>query len=133
MTTRIAACACGQLTVTCRGEPIRVSICHCLDCQRRTGAPFGQQARFAEADVTVAGEARIFERVGDAGGRGAHRFCPHCGSTVFWTNDPEPGVIAVAVGAFADPMFPPPQRSVYEARRHPWTRGEDPSDMEHIG
>ena len=28
---------------------------------------------------------------------------------------------AVAVGAFADPKFPPPTVAVYEARRHPWT------------
>jgi hypothetical protein len=26
----------------------------------------------------------------------------------------------VAVGAFADPAFPPPQDSVYDCRRHPW-------------
>lgn len=28
----------------------------------------------------------------------------------------------VAVGAFADPAFPPPQDSVYECRRHAWVR-----------
>jgi len=26
----------------------------------------------------------------------------------------------VAVGAFGDPSFPPPQVSVYDCRRHPW-------------
>jgi hypothetical protein len=31
-----------------------------------------------------------------------------------------PDVVAVAVGAFADPTFPPPTVAVYEARRHPW-------------
>ncbi len=30
-------------------------------------------------------------------------------------------MIAVPVGAFADPSFPPPQVSVYDIRRHPWT------------
>jgi len=28
----------------------------------------------------------------------------------------------VAVGAFADPTFPPPQSSVYDSRRHPWVQ-----------
>jgi hypothetical protein len=29
-------------------------------------------------------------------------------------------MIAVPVGAFADPTFPPPTISVYGVRRHPW-------------
>ena len=28
--------------------------------------------------------------------------------------------MAVPIGAFADPGFPPPTVSVYESRRHPW-------------
>ena len=35
MEKRTATCRCGQLQVTCEGEPVRVSVCHCLDCQRR--------------------------------------------------------------------------------------------------
>ncbi|HEY0189854.1 MAG TPA: hypothetical protein VGC42_01950 [Kofleriaceae bacterium] len=34
--------------------------------------------------------------------------------------DTMPGVLAVPVGAFADPTFPPPRIVVYTARRHPW-------------
>jgi hypothetical protein len=32
----------------------------------------------------------------------------------------KPETIAVAVGAFADPAFPPPSKVVYEEHRHPW-------------
>ena len=39
-------------------------------------------------------------------------------ATVFYATDPE--LIAVPIGAFADPTFPPPTISVYELRRHPW-------------
>ena len=46
VSTRHAACSCGQLRLTVEGEPVRVSICHCLACQRRTGSVFGVQARF---------------------------------------------------------------------------------------
>jgi DNA topoisomerase IB len=48
MTERHASCSCGQLAVVTRAEPIRISICHCLACQRRTGSVFGTQARFPE-------------------------------------------------------------------------------------
>jgi len=46
MTTRRAACSCGQLQLTIEGEPSRISMCHCLECQRRTGAAISNQARF---------------------------------------------------------------------------------------
>ena len=57
MATRRAACSCGQLHLTIEGEPARISMCHCLACQRRTGAVFGSQSRFRPDQVTVAGKA----------------------------------------------------------------------------
>ncbi|OAE19403.1 hypothetical protein AXG93_1224s1000 [Marchantia polymorpha subsp. ruderalis] len=45
-----------------------------------------------------------------------YHFCPDCGSTVYYENEDTPGVYAVPVGAFADPTFPAPQRSIYENR-----------------
>jgi hypothetical protein len=44
MTTRRAACSCGQLQLMIEGEPSRISMCHCLECQRRTGAVISNQA-----------------------------------------------------------------------------------------
>jgi hypothetical protein len=44
-------------------------------------------------------------------------FCPDCGATVFYRLDSAPNLIAVPIGAFADPGFPPPTISVYESRR----------------
>ncbi len=130
MSSRVAQCSCGQLKVTCEGEPIRVSICHCLACQRRTGSPFGQQARWSGERVNVEGTATIFVRVGDEGGTARFRFCPSCGATVYWTNDEMPGMVAVPVGAFADPSFPGPTFSVYEERKHGWVKV--PEDIEHM-
>jgi hypothetical protein len=120
VTTREGTCSCGQLRVSCRGEPVRISICHCLDCQKRTGSAFGYQVRFPTDRVTVAGEVKEFERLGDSGQTLTFRFCPRCGSTVYWTLPSQPGLIAVAVGAFADPNHPAPRFSVYERRRHHW-------------
>lgn len=118
--TRTAACSCGQLSVVCDGEPVRVSLCHCLACQRRTGSPFSLQARWPGERVTIAGPAQQYVRVGDEGGRATFRFCPTCGTTVYWVNEAMPDMVMVPVGAFADPTFPPPQISVYRARRHAW-------------
>ena len=45
MTTRRAQCSCGQLAAICAGEPVRVSVCHCLECKRRSGSAFSNNAR----------------------------------------------------------------------------------------
>jgi hypothetical protein len=117
---REASCSCGQLTLTVEGDPIRISMCHCLACQRRTGSAFGIQARFPADRVRVSGRYTEYVRISDEGEERTFRFCPDCGATVFWTLDAVPDAIAVPIGAFADPAFPPPTVSVYDSRRHPW-------------
>ena len=130
MTTRRAACSCGQLTLAAEGEPLRISICHCLDCQRRTGSVFGVQARFPRDKVGVEGRSSAYVRTSDSGNRATFHFCPDCGATVYYELEQVPDAIAVPVGAFADPAFPAPRVSVYEERRHAWVGM--PADVEHL-
>ena len=120
MTTRRAACSCGQLHLTVEGEPSRVWACHCVECQRRTGAVFGNMARFNREQVTVNGTATAWKRTGGTGKALTSHFCPTCGSTVYFETEAFPGIVAVAVGNFADPNFPAPGVSVWEQSRHSW-------------
>ena len=53
--TRRAACGCGQLQLAIDGEPSRIAMCHCLACQRRTGAVISNQARFSEIAPELTG------------------------------------------------------------------------------
>ena len=125
-----ASCSCGQLTLVARGDPIRVGMCHCLACQRRTGSTYGAQARFATGNVEVAGRSTVYVRTGDEGTKAYFHFCPDCGATVYYRMGDDDSTRAVPVGAFADPTFPPPVYSVYEERRHPWV--SVPEDAEHM-
>lgn len=108
---------------------MRISVCHCLACQQRTGSAFGFQARFPRERVELAGDAREFVRTSDEGERRSFYFCGTCGSTVYYTLASAPDLIAVPVGGFADPSFPAPRFSVYESRKHDWV--QMPPDMEH--
>jgi hypothetical protein len=120
MAMRRAVCSCGQLSLAIEGEPARVSMCHCHECQRRTGAVTSNQARFRESQVKVTGRVTEWTRKADSGNALIFRFCPVCGSTVYWTGEGFPGLVAVAIGTFADPSFPAPTISVWEECRHPW-------------
>ena len=117
---RVASCSCGQLTARVACEPVRVSICHCLACQRRTGSPFSHQARFPRENVTAIGISSQYVQAGDEGPGGRFHFCPGCSATVYFEPLGLPDFVSIPVGAFADPSFPPPSVSVYESRMHGW-------------
>ena len=109
---------------------MRISVCHCTECQRRTGSVFGVQARFPASAVTIDGPSAGWTRTADSGNTIEFHFCPNCGSTVYYLPHAEPDLVAVAVGAFADAAFPAPRVSVYESRRHPWVTV--PDGVEHF-
>jgi len=130
MPARLASCGCGLLTARTSGEPLRISICHCLNCQRRSGSVFAAQARFPREQVVVSGASTSFALVGDEGSRAHFHFCPTCGATVYFQTEGAEETIAIPIGAFADPLFPAPTVSVYEERKHAWV--VPPPDAEHF-
>jgi hypothetical protein len=134
MQNREAACSCGQLRLTCLGDPVRVSMCHCLACQRRTGSPFGVQAWYPRKQVLPAnGVAKSYVRQADSGRTVTFNFCTECGGTVFWVAEQRPDLVAVAVGMFADPNFERPGLSVWESRQHPWTTAIGEQNIDRTG
>lgn len=141
--TRVASCNCGQLRVTCTGpDPDRVVMCNCYLCQKQTGSPFSLQARFPNEQVRIEGKSTAWKFPMEgakptpyrtcAGSDGiatdsaadvvTSHFCPVCGSTVYYFRKSDPARTGVKVGAFADPMFPPPMGSAFEEYQHPWVK-----------
>lgn len=99
---------------------MRISVCHCLDCKKRSGSSFSAQVRFAGEDVVLSGDFREWSHVGDSGFRTTFRFCPDCGSTLTYSSTSMPGVVAIALGGFDDPFAFTPLVSVWEERKHDW-------------
>ncbi|MGO4504862.1 MULTISPECIES: GFA family protein [unclassified Dyella] len=130
MPQRVATCSCRQLMLRATEEPLRVSICHCNACQRRTGSVFGVQARFHESAVVIRGNSTAYVRHGETGGSATFYFCPQCGATVYYQLDSVEGLVGVPVGAFSNPDFPAPSISVYEECMHPWVTL--PDGIEHM-
>ena len=121
MTARVATCHCGLLQLRCSGDPVKISMCHCRDCQRRTGSLFSVAAFFPrEAVAVAAGSAQSFRRPSASGHDVTFHFCADCGSNLWWEPDRMPHLSGVAVGAFADPDFPMPEQAVWCEDRHAW-------------
>lgn len=128
--TREAACHCGKLALRCVGEPAKVSLCHCFDCQRRTGSLFSIAAFFPRASVElISGQANSFRRASASGFDVSFHFCPDCGSNLWWEPERLPDVIGIAVGCFADRDFPMPQQAVWAEEAHPWLAFPDALPM----
>lgn len=101
-------CLCGDVRITATDRPLRVGVCHCLDCRKHHGALFQAFAIFEEEAVTFEGEVRAF---------GGRCFCPRCGSPVFGRSD---GEIEVYLGTLDAPDQLIPTYEVWTVRREAW-------------
>lgn len=100
-------------------------MCHCLDCQRRTGSAFSVAVFYDRSQVEVSGRSRRYERPSASGCPVEFHFCEACGANVYWLPSRLPDLIGVAVGAFEDPAFAPPHQSVWGKDRHAWVQVPD--------
>ncbi|WP_299147160.1 GFA family protein [uncultured Tateyamaria sp.] len=101
-------CTCGAVRFVATGAPLRVGICHCLDCRRHHGALFYAAAVFDESGVRVTGPTRH---------QAERHFCPACGSSVFARSGAE---IELHLGAMDDPDGLTPTYECWTVRRAPW-------------
>jgi hypothetical protein len=116
-----AICQCGQLSAqVADGADVFTVLCHCTDCQRRSGSPFGVIGYFPKEAVTITGEAGEFSRSTYVGNTLTNGFCRSCGSTITVHLSKNEALIGIPVGAFTNPDFPPPVRAVWDQCRHPW-------------
>ena len=118
MTTRTAACRCGQLCATVTGDPVRVSVCHCLDCKKRSGSAFAVQARWPADQVGIKGHSKKWVNIADSGNRITFHFCPECGSRLFGGKS-EQGQ-GITASSLDDPSVYKPQHEIWTSDAQPW-------------
>lgn len=121
MQVRLAKCHCEQSVIRCSGNPRKISMCHCRDCQRRTGSAFSIAVFFARESVAIErGQLVSYTRDSATGFPVTFRFCPVCGTSFLWEPRRLPELIGVAGGAFADPDLQQPEQSVWTRDKHRW-------------
>lgn len=101
-------CSCGKVRLAMHAEPIRVGICHCLDCRKQYGGVFYTFAVFPDTAVTVTGETTQY---------GFRHFCPVCGCSVF---DQRGAEIEVSAGTLDSDNSVRPTYETWVCRRERW-------------
>src|SRR6516225_2965576 len=78
--TRYARCNCGSLTLSLPEEPSKIVVaCHCIDCQRRTGAPFGIGAYYPLRLSPFTGTLKEFTHAAASDRKMQNYSCQQCG------------------------------------------------------
>ena len=120
MSEKTGRCQCGAVTLAADGDPKMALHCHCLDCQKASGAGHMTFAAFPADAVTIDGRTSTFQSPTDSGGTATRHFCPTCGSRLFATTTSFPGMVAITLAAFDEPGALAPTAAVYTKRRHDW-------------
>jgi len=101
----LGGCLCGSVRISAQGQPLRVGLCHCLDCRKHHGALFHASAIFPQDAVQIEGLPNSHK---------GRFFCPKCGSSVYSRSDDE---IEVHLGALDEPSQLTPTYELWTIRR----------------
>jgi len=127
-------CICRNVRYNVEGEPKRITICHCLWCQKRTGSAFGVEVVFDVNQISFTGESlQSYRHISDESGRWIDQhFCTKCGSNLGLSLEAVPGIRSMSIGSFDDPSWIEdagyPRRHVFTRSARSWS--DIPSDSE---
>jgi hypothetical protein len=83
-------CHCGAITIEGEADPERVSVCHCTDCQSRTGSAFGVSIQVPGNTFKMTGKPTTYVKTtAESGNPRLQAFCPTCGSSIYSTTPGE--------------------------------------------
>ena len=116
-------CHCGGIAYEAEVDPARAVVCHCLDCQVLSGAPFRASVPAnAEALHFLRGTPSRYVKTAESGNRRAQGFCGACGTALYSADAESPKVFNLRIGALAERDALPPQREIWCGSALGWTR-----------
>ena len=118
--TVTGGCQCGAVTYEAKGDPAMVIQCHCLNCQKSSGAGHVPIAAYPEPQVTLKGKTKGYTYTADSGAKAVSNFCPKCGSNIFGSTASFPGLLAIRLGTMDESSGLQPQMDVYMKRLRSW-------------
>jgi len=110
-------CMCGAVRYEVSGAPFNVTLCHCVDCRRASGAP-------ALAWFSVRRDALHWTRGDPArnpSSPGVERqFCGRCGTQLTWHGAGDPHEIDVTICSLDDPEAVAPADHTFASQQVRW-------------
>ena len=115
-------CQCRSVRYILTTEPIRLSACHCKECQRQSGSAFGMSMPVKKESLTVTGATKQFIRTADSGGEvtGVGVFCPDCGVRIYHALKSAPDVLSIKPGTLDDTSWLRPSTFIWMKSAQGW-------------
>lgn len=109
-------CLCGGVRYRLHAEPSELSDCHCLDCQRASGAPFVTWGSVGKEEIELlSGELRKVNHAGRL-----RTFAACCGTPLFFQDDETSASIDVTIASLDEPQSYAPEVAIWTEDRLPW-------------
>jgi hypothetical protein len=116
------SCHCGAIAWEGEVDPTKVSVCHCGDCQRLSGAAIRASVPVKTEDfVLLRGDPVRYIKMAESGNRRMQTFCGCCGTPLYSADAENPKSFNLRVGALAERAELPPQRQIWCEAALPWT------------
>jgi hypothetical protein len=113
-------CTCGSVRYVCSRAPIAMLNCHCLDCQRSSGAPFASGFIVRVSEIAITGLPRTYSVRAGSGSLATRSFCSVCGSPLFTSGEVAPEFMSVRFATLDDPSEFRPLLDIWTSSAQPW-------------
>lgn len=118
------ACHCGAISCEAEVRPDLVIICHCIDCQTFSSAPYRVSVPVKAENFTLRGAPKHYVKTGDSGQQRRVAFCGECGTALYSTSmDAAPAHYNLRTGWIRQRAALPPQMQGFCRSGLPWAMG----------
>lgn len=116
------ACLCGAIAFEAEVDPDKVVVCHCVDCQILSGAPYRASVPVPSENLTFTrGTPKVYVKTAESGNRRALGFCGECGSPFYsTTDDAAPRLYMLRIGAVRQRDQLVPKKQIWRKSALPW-------------
>ena len=99
-------CLCGSVRFRAQGDPLMTNVCHCRQCQLRTGSAFGIGIYYYTDKVALlSGKLALYEYESERGNSWLFKRCKHCGTCIFTYQKKNNDRVGITGGTFDPPTF----------------------------
>jgi hypothetical protein len=119
----VGGCSCGSLRYTITKEPLTVYICHCHQCQKRTGSAFSMALVMPADGLQIdRGDILRSERASSDGQKNISASCRECHSRLFTqhTRRNSAATINLRAGTLDDTSRIRPVAQMWTSSAQPW-------------
>ena len=114
-------CLCGAVRYEVRTRPFFVYLCHCTDCQRRSGAAFCMGMPVPrESFAVIRGAPERVDCTTPSGSQTIHNHCPVCRIRTHSEPQAYPASVNVRPGTLDDTKWVAPVAQIWVRSAQPW-------------